>query len=173
MARPGLEPGTPRFSDVRSRVSNRPTNPANKPVRLQACRARIPADSILSMGIQAMTPASSPFRRAFPSSRRGLHGPAPSVIGPVTSRVSADADPGSPVSLGSMEWVTIHCGRCGVTYETDRRLDPLHHSCRCEFCGGLACAEEASDPRLAASVSGRRPLFGALRSRHREARGAP
>src|SRR5713226_7215355 len=61
MARPGLEPGTPRFSDVRSKRSNPAKTPANKAGAGAAWQVRIPADSILSMGIRAMTAVSSPF----------------------------------------------------------------------------------------------------------------
>jgi hypothetical protein len=61
MARPGLEPGTPRFSVVRSKPSNPTEHPANKRVPQVASRARIPVDSILSLGIRAMTAISSPF----------------------------------------------------------------------------------------------------------------
>jgi hypothetical protein len=61
MARPGLEPGTPRFSDVRSKPSNPAERPANQRVPQQPSQAAIPADSILSMGTRAMTAVLSPF----------------------------------------------------------------------------------------------------------------
>jgi hypothetical protein len=75
MARPGLEPGTPRFSDVRSKPSNRAANPANRRVESKVSRAWIPVDSILSMGIRAMPVVSSPFR-AVGCSNRAVSGVA-------------------------------------------------------------------------------------------------
>jgi hypothetical protein len=50
VARPGLEPGTPRFSVRRTRFPNGPEIPAHKPVSADAARVCIAAGSTVSIG---------------------------------------------------------------------------------------------------------------------------
>jgi hypothetical protein len=60
VARPGLEPGTPRFSVVRSKRSNSGELPANKPGSVRVALGGMFANSILSPPIREMAGDSSP-----------------------------------------------------------------------------------------------------------------
>jgi hypothetical protein len=60
MAKPGLEPGRPRFSVVRSKRSNSGEFPANKAVYVRRRSGRMFANSILLPPIREMEGASSP-----------------------------------------------------------------------------------------------------------------
>ena len=80
MARPGLEPGTPRFSVVRSQLSNDPENPAN---------SRVPSDELVGEKVrrfQAFLADSGDGRRSVAQSahaaRRHHRGPRRSVANP-------------------------------------------------------------------------------------------
>jgi hypothetical protein len=68
MARPGLEPGTPRFSVVRSKLSNGRESPANEPISVRDPLGRTFANSILLPPIREMEAASSPNETPRPES---------------------------------------------------------------------------------------------------------
>jgi hypothetical protein len=83
MARPGLEPGTPRFSVVRSRLSNGRELPANKPISVRDARGRIFVNSILLPPIREMEGASSPNTTPRPESTSQRSRPRPRRAGSI------------------------------------------------------------------------------------------
>src|SRR4051794_5433419 len=60
MARPGLEPGTPRFSDVRASRSNPAKTPATRGIERRSRKRATPANSMLSSAIREMDGDPSP-----------------------------------------------------------------------------------------------------------------
>jgi hypothetical protein len=87
MARPGLEPGTPRFSFVRSKRSNIGEFPANTPVYVRAALGRMFANSILLPPIREMEGASSPNPTPRPERFRPTFTPDPGLGAPARSWV--------------------------------------------------------------------------------------
>jgi hypothetical protein len=62
MARPGLEPGTPRFSGTRQRHRKAPKSPANRRVAGRARRVQIPVVAGSFPRLKDVAPAPRPFR---------------------------------------------------------------------------------------------------------------
>ena len=94
MARPGLEPGTPRFSVVRSESSNQPKTPAKRDAAYEARDAGILGNSLLFFPIRATDGASSPIATGRgPRTQRLTSRPRPrdSSATPVLSATSCSA----------------------------------------------------------------------------------